>query len=214
MIPFLLNAFLCGFFMAIPVGPANVEIVRRTTRKLIPAAFSLALGNSLADGFWAFVAFAGVAPFLEYPLTRIILYSVTALVTFGLGIMSLREYMKPRMVERLGMEVHSKRVSFLTGATLGLANPLMVVWWLALIGLFHSADIIPHTSINVGLLLGLGATAGALGYFGLVIYIVHRLHRFFLPKTLHLLSLIFGIVLLLLGVWALYHLYVVLTTMP
>ena len=206
MLTVLIDALLVGFFMALPVGPANVEIIRRTSRGMVASPLWLGAGNAAVDGLWAFIAYWGVAPILQFPTTRLVLYGVSAAITITLGILAIREFARPQFAKKLAVEVPNKRMALLTGAGLGVANPLMIIWWLAILGLMHSAGILGTPNWGDALSIGGGMACGAMAYFVFLIWIVRRLRTFFSVKTLRIMSLVFGITLLVLAGWTVFHL--------
>src|SRR5688500_17340934 len=73
---FLLMGILLGMGAAIPIGPVNLEIIRRNLRFGTPYGIVLGLGACTADVTYLFLLSIGALSLLQYP---------HVLKTFGLG---------------------------------------------------------------------------------------------------------------------------------
>ena len=91
---FYLGCFFISFFLCVPIGPVNLEVFQSAVKKQYGPALSLALGAAVGDAIWATAAFFGITPFLKngynFSIEGIFLL-VTAIVTFILGMISLKD---------------------------------------------------------------------------------------------------------------------------
>src|SRR5213594_2563169 len=82
---------LLGLSIAAPLGPVNVEIIRRGLRSGFQAALRVGLGSTLAELLYVAITYLGVAPLISRPSFRIALYIAAALVLGALAKSSLKE---------------------------------------------------------------------------------------------------------------------------
>ena len=61
----LISAYLLGCLAAIPAGPVQIEVVRRSINGHLKSSLMVVSGAFLADVFYGTIAFFGIAPFLE-----------------------------------------------------------------------------------------------------------------------------------------------------
>jgi threonine/homoserine/homoserine lactone efflux protein len=127
LLPFLLG-IAAGAAYCAPVGPVNVEIVRRGLTMGFLAAFLVALGSVIGDSFWAAVGILGSSLLMESISLRV------AIGTLGVAIVLLLSWSAFR-ASRRDPDYHltdppRKRTGFIAGAALSMANPFAIFFWL------------------------------------------------------------------------------------
>jgi len=177
---FYISVFFISGLFCIPVGPVNLEIFNNALRKHIPQALSMAIGAAIGDGVWATLALLGMSPFLESPKLEGAFLLGTALITFGLGMVALKD---ARYIEEkeacIVLKVRRKRISLLKGLTMVLFNPLGIVsWMIALSFLNRSGFNIPLTLTHKALFF-IVVLSGAFAYFLSIIFITNKMKHFF-----------------------------------
>jgi threonine/homoserine/homoserine lactone efflux protein len=127
LLPFLLGIAVGALYCA-PVGPVNLEIVRRGLTIGFLAAFLVALGSVIGDSFWAAVGILGSTLLMESIPLRV------AIGFVGVGILLFLAWSAYRTAG-LDPDLHltdppRRRVGFLLGVALSMANPFAVFFWL------------------------------------------------------------------------------------
>jgi len=181
LLPFLLGIAVGALYCA-PVGPVNLEIVRRGLTIGFVAAFLVALGSVIGDSFWAAVGILGSTLLME---------SIPLRVAIGFVGVAILLYLAWSAYRTAGQDpdLHlsdppRRRMGFLVGAALSMANPFAVFFWLwlAASGAMSSVGVDPsHHVARVWFFVGL--VAGAILY-GLALSAVVAWSRRFLSAHL------------------------------
>jgi hypothetical protein len=62
---FVISAYFTGVLAAVPAGPVQLEVVRRSINGHIRSALMVVLGALIVDIFYGLIAFFGIAPYLK-----------------------------------------------------------------------------------------------------------------------------------------------------
>lgn len=87
----LVSAWLLGLGVAAPIGPVNLEIIRRSLRDGIPSGAALGLGATLVDLTYFLAVAFGVAGLLGHPLFAALNLVAGGALLVWLGVGALRE---------------------------------------------------------------------------------------------------------------------------
>ena len=126
------NGIVLGLGAAVPVGPVNVEIARRTLRRGFAAGFALGCGAVNVDVTYAVLTSLSIGQFLNRPG---VLWPVAILGTaflLYLAFLSFRGAWKDWKADPLtGLPppAQSHRGGYLTGVTMTLLNPMTIGFW-------------------------------------------------------------------------------------
>lgn len=132
----LAKGILLGLGAAVPIGPINVEIARRTLHRGFRHGVALGGGASTADMAFAVIASVGWAPLigngaLTYALgvagVAFLLY-LAAMCFRGL-FTSLRAGGPDRFAVEAGTAGPRAHGSYLTGLLMNLLNPMVLAFW-------------------------------------------------------------------------------------
>ncbi len=178
----LLIGFFAGFFGAIPPGPLNVSILRKTLHGHREGAFRVAFGGAAIDALICGVIGLG----LGWALATINMnrwvrgFLALFLLAYGLKIL-FWDLRREEEAERLAAESNNhvsgetpapwratSRFPFLTGLLQGAANPALVVNWTLLIGFLVGHRLLVPRPLNAGA-FAVGVGLGVFAWFGLVI---------------------------------------------
>ncbi len=190
--------FAFGFVGSIPVaGPISLLVVAYSLQARYRDALALAAGGALAEGAYAALAFRGMSTLLaRYPSALPWSRAAGAVVLTGLGIAFLRGHASSG--ERKPSASH--RRSFLTGFGLTALNPtLLVTWTAATTTLYGTGLLSPDTATATPFAIGAGA--GIVSWFSVLILLLRRHHGVFKPDTLGRAVRAVGVVLLGFGLW-------------
>jgi threonine/homoserine/homoserine lactone efflux protein len=117
-----------GVLYCAPVGPVNLEIVRRGLAVGFLAAFLVALGSVIGDSFWAAVGILGSGLLMESLPLRVTIGFIGVLILLFLSWSAFRASAKNPDYHL--SDPPRKRVGFAVGVALSMANPFAVFFWL------------------------------------------------------------------------------------
>jgi threonine/homoserine/homoserine lactone efflux protein len=203
---FIIIAYVMGFIAAIPVGATQLEIARRSLNGFPSSAAMLVAGSVISDAMYGVIALFGIAPFLQSPSVTMVFGFVNSGILTALGIWALIESKKNIRDDTKGRNIlKRKNISFLTGFSLAVTNPIMIYWWLLghrFLSDFNFIEWGKDSSIIVFL------AAGSLGigsYLLLLTFGVYRIKKFFSVRTIKKITAYFGISLFLLAAYFLFR---------
>ncbi|MFI5180611.1 MAG: LysE family transporter [Thermoanaerobaculia bacterium] len=176
-----LIGLLAGFFGAIPPGPLNVNVLRKTLHNQRRDAFRAALGGAAVDALICGVIGLGFGWAIQAVVSNRWVRGVLALflVAYGLKILfwdRAREEAAERLAtgnhdgsgETLRLSGHASRFPVLTGVLQGAANPAVVVNWTLLISFLVSHRLLLPRLLPAGA-FALGIGLGVFAWFALLI---------------------------------------------
>jgi threonine/homoserine/homoserine lactone efflux protein len=177
----LLIGFLAGFLGAIPPGPLNVSILRKTLHGHRRDAFRVAFGGAVIDALICGVIGLGLGWALETLATNRWVRGFLALflVAYGLKLL-VWDLKREEEAELLAAADGSgadtgpaiprptSRYPFLTGILQGAANPALVVNWTLLISFLVGHRLFVPRPASAGVFAA-GIGIGVFAWFGLVI---------------------------------------------
>ncbi len=125
----LVEGMVVGVALAAPIGPINVEIVRRGLRGGFLHGWLVGFGAVSADTIYCALVVSGIAPLADSALLRAPLYLAGAAVLAILGMTGLRAALAGEDVAT--PEPEGTR-SYITGFLMAALNPLGIVYWLSI----------------------------------------------------------------------------------
>jgi threonine/homoserine/homoserine lactone efflux protein len=194
-----------GFLTAIPVGGSQIEAAKRAIHGHLLAAFMVVLGSVSSDIMYGVVALYGIAPILELPRVTAIFSAVGAVVLWVLAYMTIRESRKPHHIRLNQSSLKSKHWAYVTGFSLAVTNPPMILTWL------YGATLARHIVLAGPFTPGLKAlfiAGGALGlgsYLSVLSVVMYRIKHFIPLKALGRVYYWLGIGLLVLSLFFVYN---------
>ena len=190
---FYVGCFFISFFLCIPIGPVNLQVFQRGVKKEYGAALSVAIGAAIGDSVWAMAAFFGITPFLKngYNLSiEGIFLLVTAVITFILGLLSLKDASFLDRIEEIekkeeaiAARIQRKRWAFLQGLVMVLLNPLGIASWMIALSFLKKLKIYIPLTLNFEIFFMVAVILGAFCYFLLIIFITHRVKSLCVPHN-------------------------------
>ena len=157
---------LLGLGAALPIGPVNVEIARRTLRSGFHAGFALGCGAVTVDVVYAMVTGASMAPVLKNTFVLTATGVVGGLFLALLGILSIRAAIHQKPIAVSGASVPPARMSlkshYLTGLAMTSLNPMtLIFWFVAVPGTVGEITRNPHRDLP---LVAVGVLTGTLAW--------------------------------------------------
>ena len=194
---FPLIAGTVSFVATMPLGPVNLEVIRRSLERRARAAVIFAAGAACADGLWPLVTYFGLTPFLEIRWVSSLFWGLASTVLIFLGLSFIRDARDPFSNPLVTPKIKKERFSFFTGFFLVSTNPTNLATWVTVIGTLHQIGLLPPPTWVSGLVLWSAVAGGTLSYFCLLIYLVKRNHHFFIaPVRLKRIKILFGCLIL------------------
>jgi L-lysine exporter family protein LysE/ArgO len=156
-----IRGIIVGVSLGAPVGPINVEIVRRGLRSGFLSGWMVGVGAITADTLYCLAVIAGLTPLIDQVAVRLVLWTLGAAFLMFLAYTSFRAARdQGRMMS--GSDGSIERRSFTTGFLMALLNPMGIFFWLSIggglvaSGVEQRGDAIGIVAIVVGVIAGLG----------------------------------------------------------
>ena len=189
---------LLGFLSSIPVGAVQLEVIKKTINGHKKPAIATALGSATSDFLYGMLALFGLGDFLLHKDFQIVIYSLGVAVLSYLVFKSYRE--RDYMLHSEKRIRYGKRLSFITGFTIAVTNPGMIIWWFIGFRLFADLGMFPVINAPVRALFVFSGAFGLGLYLTLVAMILHKYQESFSEKFLYrantFLMVILGILIL------------------
>jgi L-lysine exporter family protein LysE/ArgO len=199
----LISAYLMGCIAAIPAGPVQVEVIRRSINGHLKSSLMVVFGAFLADVFYGLIAFFGIAPFLEEKKVMAIFWLAGGIILAIMSVFIIRHRPKKEISSDEAPR-KKKRWAFLGGISLSVMNPMMILWWLSAVRIFEDVGLIREFNTDVALTFLAAASLGLASYLTALSLFLHWVKKFISTAKLHRINQVFGVFLLLIGLYFLY----------
>ncbi|NBI29596.1 LysE family translocator [Chengkuizengella marina] len=193
----LIKHIILGLSIAAPIGPINIEILRRGLSQGFWPSLFVGAGGMTADCALMFFMYQGLARLLTLDGVQLTFIIFGAVVLMHTGLQSLIKQKESIMTN----EWHSINSStglmnsFLTGVFIAAFNPLNILFWLGIYGsvlseTFNDDNKIKAFFISSAVFIGIG-----LWNLNLAL-IVHFGRKSLNPSTLKRISLVASLIIL------------------
>ncbi len=172
-----------GFLTSIPVGAVQLEVIKKTINGHKKPAIATAMGSALSDLLYGMLALFGFGDYLLHKDFQVFIYSMGILVLSYLVYKSYRE--REYMLHKEKRIKYGKRLSFLTGFTIAITNPGMIIWWFIGFKLFADLNMFDALTLPIRALFVISGAFGLALYLTLVAVILHRYKKTFSEKFLY-----------------------------
>ena len=187
----LIRGIVLGLSITAPVGPTNVEIIRRGTRAGWKSAAVFCVGVMVALVLYLLLVVFGLSFLTESALLNTVLMSFGVVVLAYLAYSSIKDFFTGTGVAWSDETDRSNR-HFVPGVVLTLSNPAVLLMWTGIMG----ADLATsRASVGQGLLLSGGILIGVAIFFTGLTVSIHYGRRLLKPRYLRYVSLAAGVVL-------------------
>jgi threonine/homoserine/homoserine lactone efflux protein len=190
-----------GFFSAIPVGPTQIEIAKRSLHNHLRAAVMVVLGSFFSDFMYGVIALFGVAPFFSNQKAVAIFELCGAIILWILAFLTLKESAKAHLLEIAPSFLKSRRISFITGFSLSVVNPMMIFWWLVGVQIVRHLDLVDTFTSALSLAFVLCGALGLTTYLTALAVALHWAKKFFSNKAMKKIHVALGLVLILISLY-------------
>jgi len=168
MIFFIVAAI--SFGGSIHIGAVNLAVVQATLNRNISAGILVAIGGSIPEFIYSFIALKGVF-FLkdnQFLLSWLNWLIIPIFLLMGLVYLFRKE---SNSVDKISVKDKSK-LDFLKGFSLGMLNPQLLPFWFFMLIFLNKYFAINDLSAKYAFVLGTGM--GAFAILALFAYLAHR----------------------------------------
>jgi threonine/homoserine/homoserine lactone efflux protein len=142
----VLSYIVLGLSLSIPVGPINIEMIKRGIKNGFWHSWAVGLGGMSADIVLMFLIYFGLSTYLTTPIAQLIMWIFGFLILVFLGYESIKDAFKEVAISN-EVQKESKSKSFITGFLIAISNPLNIIFW---IGIYGSVLTTTLNTINQG----------------------------------------------------------------
>lgn len=183
-----------GIALAAPIGPINIEIIRRGIRDGFFHGWMVGLGALSVDTVYALIIVAGFASFADNDAIRMVLYLAGGLMLGYVGASSLRTAL--RGLEGNPSDKPKPRGrSYVTGVLMAAFNPMGIVYWLT-VGAGLAADAVDRVGQSGAPVLVIGVTLGIFLWVSTLTVIAQVSRRFVTGKGMRWITGISGAIII------------------
>jgi threonine/homoserine/homoserine lactone efflux protein len=187
----IVRGIILGLSITAPIGPTNIEVIRRGTKEGWKAAAMFCTGVMVALVLYLFLVTFGLSFLTDSVVFNTILTIFGVLVLAYLSYHSIREFFAGAEM-RIGEQESGNR-HFLPGVGLTISNPAVLLLWTGIMGADLSAS---RATLDQGILLSIGILIGVAVFFVLLTLLIHYGRKYLQQRYLRYVSLGAGIVLL------------------
>jgi threonine/homoserine/homoserine lactone efflux protein len=189
----IIRGIILGLSITAPIGPTNIEIIRRGAQEGWRSARTFCLGVIVALVIYLLLVVLGLSFLTESKTFNILLTILGVIVLAYLSFNSLRDFFSEKEIE-LGSKEVSGNKHFLPGIVLTISNPAILLLWTGIMGADLAAS---GASFSQGLMLSMGILIGVVIFFTILIFLIHHGRKFLQQKYIKYVSLAAGIVLMI-----------------
>lgn len=201
---FLISAFVLGGLAAVPVGPVQIDVIRRAINGNLKASLMVILGAFFVDLLYGCIAFFGIAPFLKQEKALAIFWLVGGLILGAIGILSILHGLRDQESVKPPEHLKRKRWALLSGLTLSAANPVLVFWWLSGVRVLEDIGLIREFNTEIALSFLAAGSLGLASYLACLSLFIFWVKRFISHKTVKRINIFFGLLLISIALSFLY----------
>jgi len=194
-----------GFVTAIPVGATQIEIAKRSLNRQLKAALMVSAGSVASDMLYGFLALYGIAPFFNRKIVLGGFEAMGAVLLWILGILTLRESGREKILSFNNGKLGGKRLSFVTGFSLAITNPMMIFWWLIGMHCIADLDLIDHHGKLMSLIFLMFGGLGLGAYLTLLASTLYKINRFITENAMQRIYVVLGFGLFLFSIYFLFQ---------
>ncbi len=197
----LLVIYSLGFLSAIPIGPSQIEIAKRSLNNHLWAAVMVVLGSFFSDCMYGVIALFGVAPFFSGRKAVAIFELCGAVILWVLAFFTLREGTRPHLLKFTPSFLKSRHIAFITGFSLSVVNPMMIFWWLVGVQIVRHLDLVDAFTPALAISFVLCGALGLATYLTALAVALHWAKKFFSNKVMQKIYIALGLVLIMLSLY-------------
>jgi len=200
-----LLAMSLGFLTAIPVGGSQIEVAKRAIHSHLRSAGLVILGSVSSDVMYGVISLYGLAPFLKIRWVMAAFNAVGAIVLWVLAYVTLKQSRKSQQPDIKSSSLGRGRRAYLTGFSLAVTNPQMILTWLYGVVLAKHLGLVTPFTNGLKAVFIAGGAIGLGAYLIILGFVLHRLKHFIPVRALEKIYFWLGIVLIFLSFFFVYN---------
>ncbi len=189
--PLILEGIVLGLSVAAPIGPTNIEMIRRGLKGGFWCCVLFAAGVELALVAYLAAIFGGLSFLTEVELFNVILSAFGILVLFYMGYVNIKDAFEQHNLNIDAREQDDRH--FISGILLTITNPAVLLFWSGIIGANVAAR---DFSLQNSLMISGGILIGVTIWFLALSALLHGGRRYITPRVFGYISAIAGLVLI------------------
>jgi threonine/homoserine/homoserine lactone efflux protein len=175
LIATVLFGVILGFLSSIPVGGVQIEVIKKTINGHKKPAIATALGSATSDLIYGLLALFGFGNYLLNKDFQLLIYSLGIVVLSYIMFKSFKD--RSYAFDENKQIRYKKRFSFLTGFSIAITNPGMIIWWFVGFKLFVDLNMFTEITNAIKIIFVLSGVFGLALYLTLVAVILHRYQK-------------------------------------
>ena len=187
----IIRGLILGLSITAPIGPTNIEVIRRGSKEGWRSAAVFCLGVIVALILYLLLVVFGLSFLTESTVFNTLLTSFGIVVLAYLSYSSIKDFFAGTEIDLSG-QVSSNR-QFVPGVVLTISNPAVLLLWTGIMGADLAAS---RASLGQGMLLSFGILSGVAVFFTFLTTLIHHGRKFLRQRYFKYVSLAAGIVLL------------------
>lgn len=191
MVSIVVNGILLGLSITAPIGPTNVEVIRRGVKYGWKSSMLFCIGVLFALLLYLSLVIMGFSFLTESKLFTTLLSVAGILVLGYLTIAAVKDFFNGDELEF--DEVKTSKKNLWQGFTLTICNPAVLVLWTGIMGASLSSASLKDQ--NYSMLLCTGIIIGVIIFFCALILVINRGRNYLNKKYLRYVSLAAGLIL-------------------
>jgi threonine/homoserine/homoserine lactone efflux protein len=191
-----------GVALAAPVGPINIEIIKRGIQGGYLQGWLVGLGALSADTVYAALIVSGLTPLADSPVLRVPLFLAGAVMLSFVGYSSIRSALAGNEIK--DAERVSGRRSYVTGLLMAIFNPMGIVYWMS-VGAALVAEAVGRVGTAGSPVLVGGVFLGILFWVTLLSWLAQVARRFVAGDGMRWVTGFGGVALIGFGLWFAYQ---------
>jgi threonine/homoserine/homoserine lactone efflux protein len=188
-----------GIALAAPIGPINVELIRRGIRDGFFHGWMVGLGALSADTIYAVLIVGGLTPFADRPGLRVPLFLAGGVMLAWVGWSSVRAALRGDATADNGTPPKRGR-SYITGFLMAAFNPMGIVYWLS-VGAALVAEAVDRVGQAGSPVLVLGVMFGIFCWVTFISVLAQVSRRFVTGSGMRWVTGVSGLVIIGFAVW-------------
>jgi threonine/homoserine/homoserine lactone efflux protein len=186
-------------------------VIKKTINGHTKPAIVTALGSATSDFIYGMLTLFGFGHFLLHKDFQIAIYVLGIVVLSYLIFKSYQE--REYMLHEEKRIRYKKRLSFLTGFTIAITNPGMIIWWFIGFRLYADLGLFAEITFPVKLCFVISGASGLALYLITESAILHKYQKSFSEKFLYKANTFLMFILSFLTLYFLYKLVILCGTL-
>lgn len=186
-----IQGFLFGIVLNAPMGPTNVEVIRRGIKEGWKSSVFFILGNLTVFTLYFLIIISGFSFISRFKLFNILMLTFGVIVLLYLSYDALIDFLKKKEFD-LSEKKKTHTDNYISGLLLSFGNPALLLILMGLIGTDLGSNSV---SLQRSFLLGIGMFISYILFFAGFIFFIQIGRKYIHRKYLRYISLIASVML-------------------